>query len=390
MPMVFVHGVGVRKGPGYDGNVAARSSLIKRFCLKKIVPNWQKFEIGNPYWGGDAAKFYWDHASIPKGKHEQLGEQESSLIIPVLETAVALTDRKAILVSVARARGLTEAIDLLWTLATAGHGVKLGEDMALLAEKALEVAERTPNPEWLPSVADDQTFIGRLREEVDKNESKTDIEILGVREAWEGLRETASRIALIIPSEVSKDFLTITRRWLHVHITTFLGDAMVYLNERGSPEKPGPIVQRVLTAIDEADALRQRNGEPLYLMGHSMGGNILYDILTWFRPRLSVDALITVGSQPPLFEELKLFGVSDKKIPANVANDRVPKRAEIGRWINVFDLNDILSFEAARIFDGVRDFAYETGAGLATAHISYLNRPSFQSHLGARIREGMS
>src|SRR6516165_7311801 len=340
MPIVFVHGVGVRKGPGYENHVTARSSLIKRFCLKKIVSNWQTFEIGNPYWGGDGAKFHWDHASLPKGKHERLGEDENALIVPVIESGVVPANSKSTILSVARERGLTEAADLLWTLALSKHGAKLAEDFASLAEKVLELAERDPKPLWLRSAQDDQTFIGRLREEVEKSESRTETEILGVREVWEGLRETASRIALAIPAEATKDFMTIARRWLHVHIATFFGDAMVYLNERGSPDHPGPIVAKVLAAIDQADGVRQRTGEPLYLMGHSMGGNILYDILTWFRPELTIEALITVGSQPPLFEEIKLFGISNKKIPADVAKDRVPKRAGIGRWINVFDLND--------------------------------------------------
>ena len=51
MPLVFLHGVNVRKNADYDKTVSRRDSLFRRFALKQIVPDWEKFEIVNPYLG---------------------------------------------------------------------------------------------------------------------------------------------------------------------------------------------------------------------------------------------------------------------------------------------------------------------------------------------------
>ncbi|MBB4716917.1 hypothetical protein BJ965_006799 [Streptomyces luteogriseus] len=51
-------------------------------------------------------------------------------------------------------------------------------------------------------------------------------------------------------------------------------------------------------------------------MAHSMGGNIVHDVLSFHRPKVHIDLLVTVGTQVGLFEELKLFAASDPGVPS--------------------------------------------------------------------------
>jgi hypothetical protein len=65
---------------------------------------------------------------------------------------------------------------------------------------------------------------------------------------------------------------------------------------------------------------------------------------------------------------------------------RVGRLPNVAHWVNVFDYNDVLGFAASKIFDGVEDFAYSTGKGVAKAHGSYFVMPSFYRRLADHIR----
>jgi hypothetical protein len=118
-----------------------------------------------------------------------------------------------------------------------------------------------------------------------------------------------------------------------------------------------------------------------------MGGNIVYDLLTYFRPSLKVDVFVTVGSQVAFFEELKQFRVSDRDIPrSDPKTERVSRPANVARWINIFDLNDLLGFAATGVFEDVEDYRYSTGKGAIKAHGTYLTLPSFHERFSRRLR----
>jgi pimeloyl-ACP methyl ester carboxylesterase len=143
-------------------------------------------------------------------------------------------------------------------------------------------------------------------------------------------------------------------------------------------------VADVADALEEASRRVSDDDPHLIVVAHSMGGNIVYDLLTHYRPDLRVDVLATVGSQVAFFEELKLFMESDPSVPSSGA-DRVPRPANVDRWINIFDRNDILSFTTSGVFDGVEDYEYSTGEGILLAHTTYFLRPSFHDRLGDRL-----
>ena len=124
--------------------------------------------------------------------------------------------------------------------------------------------------------------------------------------------------------------------------------------------------------------------EKLIVVAHSMGGNIVYDILSHFDPSIKIDALITVGSQVALFKELRLYA-EDKspKVDAGVAR----KPDCVGTWLNVFDPLDVLGFAASGVFKGVHDFAFSTQASALDAHSTYFLRPTFHERLRERLVE---
>lgn len=109
--------------------------------------------------------------------------------------------------------------------------------------------------------------------------------------------ELANRVSGI-RSQVDRILSNFSRATLHQKLALFLGDVFVYLLQSGTPERPGPIGSTVLADLDRADARRREseNDKKLVIVTHRISGNIIYDILTYYRPELHVDAFVTVGS----------------------------------------------------------------------------------------------
>lgn len=190
--------------------------------------------------------------------------------------------------------------------------------------------------------------------------------------------------------------VTALRRPLEVILPTFLGDVMTYLSTRGTAEAPGPIPLRVLETLDVAQFAADSRGEPLVVLTHSMGGQILYDLLTHFIPRMPehrgirVDFWCATASQVGLFEELKLFLESDPALGADSGGLAPRPPAEhLGGWWNVWDHADLLSFRAAGIFEGVDDGPFFAAGSLATDHNRYLDSVPLHRELARRLRESL-
>jgi hypothetical protein len=389
MPLVFVHGVNVRDDEDYAKSVVARDSLFRRFALKQIASNTSSFQILNPYWGGDGAKFAWNSASLPKSGGEAFGGEDELAYSLLSETPYSAAPdwKNGWLLEKARQSGLADAVDILWSAAAYTGKEATSDDLARLGQKAIDYAQGKPEPLWLNEVKNDEQLLDRLAEELSPPQTST--ETFGGKDVLARLRESADRVALAAGKLTSGAILKFTRSSLNGFLARFMGDIVTYINDRGVVGQPGSIVQLVLKAIEAAAAIREKTGEPLIIVAHSMGGNIVYDILSYFRPDLNVDALVTVGSQVGLFEELKMFRLRMLDVPAK--NDpkkmKMPKPAGLKRWLNVYDFEDVLGYAAGEIFDGVIDYPYSTGNGMLFAHIRYFTRPSFHDRLGKRLGE---
>jgi hypothetical protein len=365
MPLVFVHGVNVRKDDDYVTSVDARDSLFRRFALKQIVSNPASFQIFNPYWGEYGATFAWNNASLPKSGGETFGSEEQFAYSLLSEVPYSSAPgwKNRWLLEKARQSGLADAVDILWSAAAYSGKTTTSDDLARMGQQAIEYAKANPKPQWLNEVNDDQELLDKLAAEIPPPQAT--VEAFGIKETLDRLREGADRIALAAGKLTSGAILKFTRGSLNGFLATFMGDIVTYINNRGILGQPGPIVEAILKDIDTAAAIRQNTGEPLIIVAHSMGGNIVYDVLSYFRPDITVDALITVGSQVGLFEELKMFRLCVLDIPAK--NDpkkaKMPRPANLKRWLNVYDLEDVLGYAAGDVFEDVKDYPYSTGNG---------------------------
>lgn len=166
-------------------------------------------------------------------------------------------------------------------------------------------------------------------------------------------------------------------------IGLFLGDVFVYLRESNRREQ---IRLEVRKAVEKASTAAKNGKGPLVVVGHSMGGVILVDLLTNpgsadLPEDLEVDALLTVGSQPGFFAALDLLA---HNLPDGSARRR-PDCVKI--WLNVFDPVDPLAFRTDEIFQDATDLSFNSVTGITEAHTKYFQRPQFYARTRKRLQD---
>ncbi|MEV4968351.1 MULTISPECIES: lipase family protein [Streptomyces] len=410
MALVHVHGIGNRKADAVVRSAALRDELLRQHLLPATGHSPGAL-LSNPWWGELVAEPAWGWASLAPAEVESLGgEGEDPLekaVAEALADAVAGTeqrDTEQVLTATARI-SLQRAIDLLALASNDAEESEpgaLAELVAFCSRATAYWAEKTDEGTrgdgaeffaWLEGLEEDDDFIDRLHDEVADWERCTG---RGPAEAgprsWESLGvesglparavRAVHRLRALEVAVRARPLVAGVRRWAARPMALLMGDVMGYFAERGTLEMPGPIVKRIAGSLDEAARDATLRGEPLVVLAHSMGGNIVHDVLSHFRPDVRVDLLVTVGTQIGLFEELKLFASSDDAVP----NSRCPKVTalpNVNRWINVLDRSDPLAFAAAPVFAGAEDLVFRTGAWWA--HGGYLTSCDFHARLARRV-----
>lgn len=173
------------------------------------------------------------------------------------------------------------------------------------------------------------------------------------------------------------------RESLSPAVGRFMGDVFVYLKQGEHREQIRAVVRQALL---EAHAATQAGQGPLVLVGHSMGGVILVDMLSdpqraGLPPDLAVDALVTVGSQPGLFASLDVLTPNAPPVSPRRRPDCVKL------WMNVFDAIDPLAFRADKVYQGAEDFVFNSVAGITDTHSKYFQRPQFYARARVRLQE---
>ncbi|MGW4210680.1 hypothetical protein ACWEIJ_22000 [Lentzea sp. NPDC004789] len=365
MALVYVHGIGNRPGHGYDAAARRREALFRTVLLP--AAGLAGAAIAMPHWGGLIRPPRWGLASLPHKSTERLG--------PDADDRDALVEQSPSLLIIAR-QSVSDALDALYTLVDSHQ-----RHEQLLAAKApsflrylgLRESLYPHDPEhvrypWLNEVHNDIEFVDRLVAEVWPPEGET----LGAGDEIRDLLVSVTRLfnpaALVVGAG---------RRLMSTNTALLIADVLQYPSLRGTRDEPGEVISLVAEAIEQAEA-------PRVVIAHSMGGNIVYDMLSHYRPDLCVDALVTVGSQVGLFEELSLFQESrPDDEPSAISLPR-----GIRNWINVVDPADPLSFRVAPIFAAAEDYSYPSRA--AWAHTAYLKQPNFHHRVGARIAEALA
>ena len=403
MPIVFIHGVAQRRGmPGsesyrkYETSLKARHELLARITLTRCPAIAGPVTIVDPYWGDNAANFAWDLASLPGTGTEYFGDADDPVrsILTELYGSTQTTNPGTTLLGIAQT-SFDDAIDLLFTAASELLTSDLTVEYAIAASKATSL--RIDTQEYLLSAAEsDLEFVDIL---LDLIRQSTSVEAFGGRSfVLETLKEGCGRISSTAARMTGKASAALLRSSISQKTALFIGDVLTYIANRDKAYEPdgrttspnsqeqtanGAILDTVADALVEANNSVSSSDPRVIVIAHSMGGNIAYDLLSWYRPDLYCHDLVTVGSQVGLFAELGLFKSVEQS--CNPPYERVQALANVERWINIFDTADLLGFSTSRIFLGSRDYHYSTGKGLFKAHSTYFERPSFYRRLGERL-----
>lgn len=382
MPIVFVHGVNNRDSAAYRESEEARNGFLREIVGPALGLKRDELTILSPYWGDDGARFAWNLAVLPDpgADFEAFGAAED-LAKGRVAGLLAVSSLSGNVVEDART-DFPAAVELLYASAMAGaKSEEEARDLAKSYVLAADYAEKNPAPAWVAG-ATEGNFADQLVAESDAAAEES----FGAGGILDSLKEGLSRLTNLVPDVTTAVAGRLFRDQLNDHVTRFTGDAFTYLARRGGKTSPGKIVKIVLDALRAGRDTAKATGEPLVVVAHSFGGEIVYDILTTYDPKIQVDCLITVGSQVGLFEEMKLYVASQADVPADPKSDRVPRPPAIKRWLNVFDHNDILSYCLEPVVADVSDFHYDTGYSSLGAHGGYFLRPSFYKRLAKRLK----
>ncbi len=417
MPIVFVHGVSVRDDKGWE----QLEILLRRYIAPLISDDAAGVTISRCYWGEFGAKFRFGGASIPNSpimhllknrplatfSKAQLGKirDVSSRLLKDDETGrrrLFRSQRQESQPEYTMASLNEEDLSNLLAQAVLTNGELDSEDSAIASLAADEIAHEPETRKALSECKNRSEEIQLLRERVAARylklkghvkSSKSKLPILRdslLVNMLESVARTAHGAGFVLTRAAAE-----ARSPINQFVTSFIGDVFAYLTERGDAAAPGWIPTTLLAALAEAhDVKIARGGEPLIVMSHSMGGQIVYDAVTHFLPKLpeyqnvKVDFWCACASQVGLFEELKLFLESDNRYGIE-SGDAVPypPSKHLGYWWNVWDHNDFVSYSTKSIIAGVDDEAYSTGMALVSAHSGYLTLPSFFRRFQKKLKK---
>lgn len=392
VPLVFVHGIANRPGPDQQAGRRLRERLFRQLVLATVGRDGGRPQaVVQPFWGDRAGRLGWQGRSFPLASLPPLGggEDDTELVAAAAGSLPEPSAPERLLADLAR-KDFADAVDLLFTLSLDDGASLPVDDLAELAGRLVALGGADgPPPEWVTATTDDLHLLALMETEVARlapaptRPAEQPRPMGAGADGWAALRRGVRRLRRAAGNVLHAPWSRGLRRLSAGAVPLLLGDVTAYLSQRGTARQPGPIVAAVLSGLEAGTADRAA-GRPLVAVGHSMGGNILYDILSHFRPELEVDLFVTVGSQVGLFEELKLFGASRPDIPGP-GGERVARPAGVGRWVNVVDRNDPLAFRVEPIFEGAEDYLYPSGA--LWAHTAYLKQPHFYYRLGRRLAE---
>lgn len=399
MPVVFVHGITVRKD---------RFDTLLQTVKNGFKNERNDFVINGYYWGDNASELNFGGASIPgflegrraiadTGGTMSDPKQLVALLLddPYLELRI-LKDQDdfdptgaGFIPIPAEVEKRNQALekarpDVLTTLKqdgtlAAGIGQKVSETtLASIVKNAFEAAGMTDRRLTVVDLIDplSRSITAALYQKtagdgyvldadfawhtVDKTIQKILEDHLGGQRGWIG--DKFKNAAMHSMTFAMRHGL---RRRIMKSMSIFIGDVLVYMSKR----------DEILDGLDQTvqGALNNSN-TPLWLVGHSLGGIILFDYCC--QTNRDIERLITVGSQVGLFGELGTLRTKPR-----IADKKLETPSTVGKWINMYDPDDILSFCAAPIFTRTVDIEFDTEAPFPVSHSEYWNRSEVYAQL---------
>ncbi len=174
-----------------------------------------------------------------------------------------------------------------------------------------------------------------------------------------GLKDELLGVFGAIASRVATPILRAQRSAISDAHLAATNDILLYQTAHGGQAIRGYIAQRV------RDCVRDGRG-PVVLLAHSLGGIACLELLVQ-QPGL-VAGLVTCGSQAPFLVESDALAVlrRDQELP-----EPFPK------WLNFYDLNDLLGYAAAGVFVGrVVDHEVASHQPFPESHSAYWTQES--------------
>jgi len=372
---VFVHGVASpRVAADYDKVASRRKKFSDKFCFDDY-----SVEYYNPYWGQFGAPAEGDYRSIPTGQGGvdlALGNSTSLSILSSLEAKEG--DLSGYELLKAAKEDFSGFLNDLALTAVDGGNSTIDSDMELAEDIARLALYQTAAPDWLNTVTTDTELLEYLKVEIAYQKPHE----AGVPL---GLIDKITGAAKKLLGNASSSFLVKKSRKISPKIAIFLGDAFKYIKDTN----PRDNIRNVIT-VDIIKAARKANAqnESLILCGHSMGANILLDMLwdsSWLDLvkaqlgfDLKVDLFLSVGCQLGLFEELKLFTTSVDGVTQS-------KPSSVEKWWHVYNETDVLSFTAAGVINGIEEYSVNTKTNVFEAHGAYFYSSIFYGRLKQRL-----
>jgi len=389
MPIIAIHGTNVR-----NPNWARDEGVLDRLT-QYVAPAIQRgptCTIIPVYWGGDGVVFYWNHESLPG-------------TVPVAKAAAPAPvgdPSDPVLLVLSLPYESSVRVPHAATDTPVGDITKSALGARCQTALAARTLERPADEAYAPTADALSETVDNLYDEQEPKQTFTyhsveaaSAQILsakGIATGW--LQGIADVIIHAVEEAEHGDALQMAktllryRQALNDPVTTLFGDVFVYLSKRGTPQAPGPILLDFLTALKAAAEEKAKTGEPIVVLSHSQGGQIVYESLASIvgtQPDyagIKVDLWCAAGCQVSLFEEMKLFWSS--KVEYSAANDNKapsPPESVLATWVTCWDPTDVLSFTAAPIFDRVVDVSFESGWAPPLSHRGYLDLPEFYQRL---------
>jgi predicted alpha/beta hydrolase family esterase len=415
MPLVFVHGVNVRMDERYRRETHQRNQNFAKILFPLLGREIQAEHILNPFWG-------------------DLATNSGSPFIPpdpqwmIAKLTQRLTSGSGSLLRLARRHPMKEVCDVMVAASMEsqedGHQFEEVSQLGLsLIKFSNQFDSLEEQNDWLGNISSDEEFLAKLDTELKRQgkqssfkqrqlqhlhesaqwlkeryslrreQAKTGLmkarerlqdDVALVRQRTKAHVKAVGRITRTAASEVSATALTQPmRRLFHDRMFFFIGDAFSYFGQRGTPEAPGPVIARVSQAVAEARSLVSAKDPELIVIAHSMGGNIVCDLVSHFERDKPIDLLITVGSQFPLFADLQMF-------PGLGTTKPFKKPDSVKRWVNIYDMNDVFAFAAQPLFENIEDHHYASGRIGTTTHADCFKFISLYEHMAQAVTRGIN
>ena len=442
MPLVFIHGVNTRDtDEDYARSVAARRTMFEQLVVPTVVKQgFPTFSVASDiYWGNLGVSFGWGLRTIPDTQVLQsLGAASGSIQnIDLMELVsasrpaskeVESLGSEPLLVAAAkkdpgalvRAVFAPEAerfapremsppkpgITKMDLRKAALQGEHLGLLLIAVGELARDVQT---TPELIQGKTDDEVT-NKIQQEVQVRyqaraqarldaEASQETEHLGkfgdaigwAMDHLKGAVNAVKKAAGTVLAETERGASLLALKELRQGISSrglrFLGDVFVYLHH-GRTAAPA-IYDCVKNGVTVLNTKSEDKGkrEPLIVVTHSFGSEILYDLLTSGALKdVMIDLWVTVGAQTSLFAEMRLFSAMPP-LPPDTSKFVLGRPENVKKWINFYDAADMLSFLHEPVFGqkAVKDIEVTAQGNLTNAHGHYFADPGFYERIAAEI-----